>query len=45
VNEAGLPDSRAFLALLDRVVSRPPGGNEGNDAPVEPAGESRLIVP
>ena len=45
VNEAGLPDSRAFLALLDRVVSRPPGGNEGNDTPVEPAGESRLIVP
>jgi hypothetical protein len=45
VNEAGPPDSRAFLALLDRVVSRPPGGNDGNDTPVEPAGESRLIVP
>jgi hypothetical protein len=45
VNEAGPPNSRAFLALLDRVVSRPPGGNDGNDTPVEPAGESRLIVP
>ena len=45
VNEAGSPDSRAFLALLDRVVSRPPDGNDRNDTPVEPAGESRLIVP
>jgi len=45
VNEAGPPNSRAFLALLDRVVSRPPGGNDGTDTPVEPAGESRLIVP
>lgn len=45
MNEAGAPSSRAFLALLERVVSRQPGGNDGNDASVESAGESRLIVP
>lgn len=45
MNEAGAPSSRMFLALLERVVSRQPGDNDGNDAPAESGGESRLIVP
>jgi hypothetical protein len=46
VTEAGPPNARTFIALLERVISRPPGGNDGNgDAPPESDKEPRLILP
>lgn len=43
VIEAGSPNARSFIVLLERVTSR--GGNDGPDAPPEPGNEPRLIVP
>jgi hypothetical protein len=48
MTEAGPPNARTFIALLDRVISRPPGGNnedDGSDGSGEPGKEPRLIVP
>jgi hypothetical protein len=42
MTEAGSSNRRAFIALLERVVQRPPGENE---APSDSDGEPRLIVP
>jgi len=45
VIEAGSPNARSFIVLLDRVTSRAPGGSDGPDAPPESGNEPRLIVP
>jgi hypothetical protein len=47
ITEAGPPNARAFIALLERMTTRPPdNGTDGSDAaPAESGNEPRLIVP
>jgi hypothetical protein len=49
IAEAGPSNARVFITLLERVISQPPGGKDGNDDGRGPSPESdhepRLIVP